>query len=430
MYEIKNEQIGSYLSKLIEQNYSSTRQFCIDCLKFTNKDNEPNETEIKNMENRLSQIKKGTKSIQIYDLPIFTEILRVSCEQILSGGKYNHVNNDYESRLTNYSVAKSKNKRIWKDYVDRPDNAICNPDEFGRTVLDYAIEYDNDEFIRFLLDNEYIWFNSTNYCDGGLDVGTIIRRPVFCDIRLPVFRGLDVSTKDAIEYGDILRLRKQLGMYIIKIAIRHKDIAIIEESKAREVPEKWWYFGPYNYHNNVIGFGEELYKEEYTKEVLKSIATSNAKVIEYFTDEFEKDLKYCQMTGNFVNTVHIFVFPYISQLLDLMVENNSKYLKKTLEKLIKHNKNVKKNIIDFEAYAKEINKQTGWEYARKDVNFYSDTNVVQTVYFTLPNDDIKNVISNIAVVSVRSSAPEINRLIDELNDVYNNIKSMCTSIRD
>ena len=54
MYEIKNEQIGSYFSKLIEQNYSSTRQFCIDCLKFTNKDNEPNETEIKNMENRLS----------------------------------------------------------------------------------------------------------------------------------------------------------------------------------------------------------------------------------------------------------------------------------------------------------------------------------------------------------------------------------------
>ena len=355
MYEIKNEQIGSYLSKLIEQNYSSTRQFCIDCLKFTNKDNEPNETEIKNMENRISQIKKGTKSIQIYDLPIFTEILRVSCEQILSGGKNNHINNDYESRLTNYSVAKSKNKKIWKDYVKRPDNAICNPDEFGRTVLDYAIEYDNDEFIRFLLDNEYIWFNSTNYCDGGLDVGTIIRRPVFCDIRLPVFRGFDVSTKDAIEYGDILRLRKQLGMYIIKIAIRHEDIAIIEESKAREVPEKWWYFGPYNHHNNATGFGEELYKEEYTKEVLKSIATSNAK---------------------------------------------------------------------------EINKQTGWEYARKDVNFYSDTNVVQTVYSTLPNDNMKNVISNIAVVSVRSSAPEINRLIDELNDVYNNIKSMCTSIRD
>lgn len=423
MYEIKNEQIGSYLSKLIEQNYSSTRQFCIDCLKFTNKDNEPNETEIKNMENRISQIKKGTKSIQIYDLPIFTEILRVSCEQILSGGKNNHVNNDYESRLTNYSVAKSKNKRIWKEYIDRPDNAICNPDESGRTVLDYAIEFDNERFIRFLLDNEYIWFHSTNYSDGALDIGTIIVRPVVEDLG-----DNNICIKNTIDRVDILRLRKQLGMYIIKIAIRHKDIDIIEESKARDVPEKWWYFGPY--HHNTSRYGDWHYKEEYTKEVLKSIATSNAKVIEYFTDEFEKDLKYCQMTGNFVNTVHIFVFPYISQLLDLMVENNSKYLKKTLEKLIKHNKNVKKNIIDFEAYAKEINKQTGWEYARKDVNFYSDTNVVQTVYSTLPNDDIKNVISNIAVVSVRSSAPEINRLIDELNDVYNNIKSMCTSIRD
>ena len=98
--------------------------------------------------------------------------------------------------------------------------------------------------------------------------------------------------------------------------------------------------------------------------------------------------------------------------------------------MIKHNKNIEKNIIDIATYAKEIYKQTGWKKYVEEINFYSDTNVVQTMYYTLINDDIKNVISNIAVVSVRSSAPEINRLIDELNDVYNNIKSMCTSIRD
>ena len=422
-YEIDNKQIGKYLSKLIEQDYSSTRQFCIDCLKFTNKDNEPNETEIKNMENRLSQIKKGTKSIQIYDLPIFTEILRVSCEQILSGGKNNRVNNDYESRLTNYSVAKSKDKKIWKDYIDRPDNAICNPDEFGKTVLDYAIEFDNDKFIIFLFENKYIWFYSTRYYDGGLDIGTIINRPIFYDEE-----GEDIEhNKMAMEYEDIMRLRKQLGMYIIKIAIKHGNIDILKASKALEVPEKWWKFGPYHYSLSVYS----KYDEEYSKEVLRSIATtSNDEVIEYFTDEFEKDLRYDLMTFNAGNHVHIFVFPYISQLLDLMVENNSKYLKKTLEKLIKHNKNIKKNIIDFAAYTKEINKQTGWEYAKEEVNFYSDTNVVQTIYSTLPYDDMKNVISNIAVVSVRSSDPEINRLIDELNGVYNNIKSMCTSIRD
>lgn len=39
------------------------------------------------MANRLSQMLNGNKGIQIYDLPVFTELLGISCEELLSAGR-------------------------------------------------------------------------------------------------------------------------------------------------------------------------------------------------------------------------------------------------------------------------------------------------------------------------------------------------------
>ena len=85
-YQIDNQEIGAYISGLIEREFKSARQFCIAYLQ-TSGINEPTGEEIQKMANRLSQMKKGTKGIQIYDLPIFSELLHVSFEQILSAGK-------------------------------------------------------------------------------------------------------------------------------------------------------------------------------------------------------------------------------------------------------------------------------------------------------------------------------------------------------
>ncbi len=95
-----NTSIGKYLSKLISKNFKSTRQFGKKCLEI-NKESTSDES-LQKMSNRLSQILKGNKSIQLSDLPTFSTLLSVSCEEILSAGK---IKKTVITRLTNYSIA-------------------------------------------------------------------------------------------------------------------------------------------------------------------------------------------------------------------------------------------------------------------------------------------------------------------------------------
>lgn len=81
-------------------------------------------------------MKKVGKGIQISDLPILSELLEVSVDSILSAGK---VAKPAPIRTTNYSVAFSKDKKVWKEYIDRPDKLILNEDEYGKNVINYAI---------------------------------------------------------------------------------------------------------------------------------------------------------------------------------------------------------------------------------------------------------------------------------------------------
>ena len=148
-----NVEIGEYLSNLISKKYSKTRRFCKEYLKL---EGTPlNDEEIRKMANRMSQILKGAKAIQPYDLPIFTELLGVTCEQILSAGECSAQKN---RRVTNYSISFSKSQKEWDEYINRDDKLILNPDEYNKTALDYAIEAGNYKLIKYLMDKQYIWF--------------------------------------------------------------------------------------------------------------------------------------------------------------------------------------------------------------------------------------------------------------------------------
>lgn len=216
LYEISNEQIGKYISGLIERSYPSARQFCIAYLKMSN-DNEPTEDEIRNMANRLSQIKKGSKSIQIYDLPIFSKLLNVSYEQILRGGK---CTNSVPNRLTNYSVSQSHCRAEWIAYIEDKNKPILNPDEYGKTVLDYAITFGNYEFIKFLVDENYIWFDSGKNQDYGMTfgAGTKIQKIKFEEQDNGVF----IRKPDMNDLQYKLATEEQLRMYIISFAADHQ----------------------------------------------------------------------------------------------------------------------------------------------------------------------------------------------------------------
>lgn len=97
-----------------------------------NHDNELVEDEIIKLANRLSQILQGKKGIQIYDLPIFSELLKITFEDILSAGE---IKNPINDRLTNYNIAFSKNIYEWIDYLNRVDCIASYADEFDKTKM-------------------------------------------------------------------------------------------------------------------------------------------------------------------------------------------------------------------------------------------------------------------------------------------------------
>ena len=160
------------------RGYKSDRGFCKAYLEHEYR--EVNDDEIRKMANRMSQMLRGAKGkgIQVYDLPVFCDLLGVTCEEILSAGT-SFVQNG--SRVTNYSVAFSKNPKDWEAYINREDKLILNPDEYGKTVIDYAIDFKNYKLIKYLIKNNYIWFDSRQkdqYCMT-FGAGTSIERRNF-----------------------------------------------------------------------------------------------------------------------------------------------------------------------------------------------------------------------------------------------------------
>lgn len=88
MFMYDKVKAGKYLERLVKESsdYGMASKFGRAFLKAQGDDEKDPEKQ-KLINNKLSQIFSGKKSIMIYDLPIFAELLDVSCEEILSGGK-------------------------------------------------------------------------------------------------------------------------------------------------------------------------------------------------------------------------------------------------------------------------------------------------------------------------------------------------------
>ena len=133
MFKTDNTKIGKHLSNLIKNSkYKNDRQFGIAYLRLRDNDANPAPDDIQKMQNRICQIKKGSKGIQIEDLPIFSELLEVSIEDILSAGT---ALAPALNRKSNYSIAYSNDPAEWEAYIKRKDKLILNPDEYNKTAL-------------------------------------------------------------------------------------------------------------------------------------------------------------------------------------------------------------------------------------------------------------------------------------------------------
>lgn len=402
--EKNNEKIGQYLADLIEQKYESRRAFCRAYIQAAGE--EPSNETLNNMSNRLSQIVKGNKAMQTYDLPYFTELLGVSCEQILSAGEcYVPVSN----RVTNYSIACSKDPKEWEQYINHADKLILNSDEYCKTVLDYALEFGNYDFIKYLMVNKYIWFDSRKDNDyvQTFGAGTSIKRR---DIGF-IDCGLDMK----------LKTEDELRINLIALAADNGDIEMLNELRARESPQL--YYKVHYLSHSALDF-DSCYNER----MVKHIAVSGEEILDYFTDSFEIRDRVRYKDGS--NRVHTFMFPYISELLDWLIITKSSFAETALKKALKYNEKTYKKLCELiasikndEYYSAEYMKDMWIKACEEDIDFYDNGNIImfRAIY---SNHNVDGIVTNVAHITKMPTIPTLKQLAEKLNNSYEKIKNI------
>lgn len=412
MFEVDKTKIGKHIAELIEASeYKNDRQFGIAYLKL--RYGSLDEAAIPNIQNRICQIKKGNKWIQIEDLPIFAELLGVSIEDIVSAGtSYAPVT----GRVTNYSITSSSNPDEWEAYANREDKLILNPDEYNKTVIDYALEAGNYQFLKFLMDKGHLKFVGTdkqwyhdNFGEYGAGFGaeTNIKRR-------------DHGSVDILDTW--LKNKDDLRFKMIALAIKNRDFDMLNRLHAKEIPLLY----TINHFPNFNPREDKLPESKNVTQFLQSVSTSPNTTLAYFFEPFtiESAIK---------NNKNTFFFPFAGRILDLMIENKADSAARFIEKATTYNKTVLAKLMnEFESSIKSskeyynqlkcpevYNDELIRTEALRNYYFYSKTGFVA---FTTPRfakkDAVKGFITNIIHVTAKSSDPEIQFLIDELNETY------------
>jgi hypothetical protein len=385
---------------LILSKYPSCRQFCIAYIDltvdFSDDPQDLRSDEIRKLTNRLSQILKGKKGIQTYDLPIFSELLGVSCEQMLSAGA---VCKPITNRRTNYNIAFSTDERDWIEYINREDCIASYADEFGKTVVDYAIEFKNYGFIRFLIENGYITLISDDRGLAGFNFGANT--------------SLKVRPYEARTFENELYENKILRTQIITLALEHDDYDVLEEMRAREFPPQLTMTT-----NSVHGVKFAKY---YDEQYIEAILHSKSKVIQYFCEEY-----YVKSYGQ--NDEFLWMFPFMDKLIIKAVKENSSKAITLLDAAIKHNEetynSLKKSVLYVAKRTKEsFRRNVGFQEVIADVlrdyHISEDKNVIWFWCYFFREDH--KVITNIISADVQSKKPEIQSRLNRLNELYSQI---------
>lgn len=401
MFKTNNVEIGKHLGDLIKNSeHKNDRQFCIAYLEQRD-GKKPNPDDIQKMQNRICQIKNGKKGVQIEDLPIFSKLLGVSIEDILSAGT---ALTPVLSRKSNYSIAFSKDPEEWEAFIQRDDKLILNPDEYNKTAIDYALEAGNYPFLKYLTEKGYIWFvgDDKNEYYLGFGAGTSIKRR-------------EIGFLDTLDSR--MKNQDDLRFKMIALAIRDKDLEMLTVLHAREIPLLY----TINPIQHWTLKDKHLPSSPNVEQMIDSIATSENTAISYFFDEFETETE-------FNASRNTFVFPYAGQVLDALINNKRIYESKLfLEKAIEHNKKVQKKLQKLvdksKASCRELyNNYYDEAYFRREAwreyYFYPETGFI-AYYMPFYSKNTTGFITNVINVTVSSTDTEVQFLIDELKKTYN-----------
>ena len=396
MFEIEkdNAKIGKHLEKLILSKHKSIRQFCEKYLKCVN-ENDNYQVEVKELDNmatRMSAIIKGKKSIQFYDLPIFCKLLEVSCEEIITAGQH------YEpisGHVTNYEIAFSKDRNKWEKYINRPDKLILNSDEYGKTVIDYALEFKNYDFLKYLMDKNYIWFvdNSERDCTqqaNGFGAGTSIKKREIYEVD-----SLDAKLMNPEKEN---KLRQSL----IALAIEKEEFHMLDILRAREIPTL--------YQACIYMRPPTTSKDYYDDTVIEEIVTHN-EVLDYFTDDIK--------IKNQFDNPQMFIYPYIGKVLERLIEIKSKNAEYVIRRITEHNQAVYEKLQSLINIAVEI--------TNLDPMFYFDFNDNEGfLSYMIPGskEHFSKFCANVICTDIKSNDPTIEILLNKLNESYDSVRDI------
>lgn len=398
--EKNDEKVGVYLRRLILKKYSSVRQFCRAYLEL--RDGSTNDEEIRKLLNRFSQILKGVKRIQTDDLPFISDLLGISCEEILSAGR-THV--PVSGRMTNYNIAFSKDRSVWERYMKREDKLFLNCDEYCKSVIDYAFEFKNYAFIKYLMDEGFIWFVDLSQWRGWgctYGAGTSVKRRNFSFD--DTFTQLEIGSQD--------KLRTQT----IALAIENGDNDIPDRLLAREIPEM--------HDTGFILYPQYDFQSNKNDALISAVASAKEEVLSYFSEEFP--------VTNLQKHTNTFVFPFIGDVIDTMLANNRfDCAEAIIRKMIRHNKWILERLTSIINEAYEYNRQTyryDFEGAEKFLKqqtlegfSYDDKNDLVAFYYVPEKHKYIGFVSNLVCVKSDKGNALIRELVIELNNLRDSV---------
>ena len=395
-----NEEIGKYLFKLIDEKsdkFKSGRDFCKQYL-FLEKGEQPSDDEIQKQANRLSGIKSGKYGLQIQDLGYYTELLEITCEELLSAGKSKPA---FPDRYSNYTFAHSTDRGYWERYINNDDKLFLNADEYGKTILDYAFECENYGLIKFLTENNYI---------------TIVDNESTKDYVMtfmPPDKAMKYMSRNANKLNDEIINNDKIRTTVVALAIKKNDKYFLTKLRAREIPAL--------YSVCEYGFSTQFdnFESSYNDKLTNAVANADKEILGYFSEPFSIKSEHSE---------GVFIYPFLGRLLDKMISENNKNTVYVLERTLDYNSNVLNELSEkiaqsYIMYKKYCDDKEAFSGAVK----YFDMN--DNGVFTFINydpSDTSNLIkmkSNVICISKRSKDEKINELISKINKIYFAIKN-------
>lgn len=395
-----NEEIGKYLFKLIDEKsdkIKSGRDFCKQYL-FLEKGEQPSDDEIQKQANRLSGIKSGKYGLQIQDLGYYTELLEITCEELLSAGKSKPA---FPDRYSNYTFAHSTDRGYWERYINNDDKLFLNADEYGKTILDYAFECENYGLIKFLTENNYI---------------TIVDNESTKDYVMtfmPPDKAMKYMSRNANKLNDEIINNDKIRTTVVALAIKKNDKYFLTKLRAREIPAL--------YSVCEYGFSTQFdnFESSYNDKLTNAVANADKEILGYFSEPFSIKSEHSE---------GVFIYPFLGRLLDKMISENNKNTVYVLERTLDYNSNVLNELSEkiaqsYIMYKKYCDDKEAFSGAVK----YFDMN--DNGVFTFMNydpSDTSNLIkmkSNVIHISKRSKDEKVNELISKINKIYFAIKN-------